>query len=156
MTSISGAPTMSSAGIGSGLDVNSIVTQLMAVDSLPLKAMQASADRMQTQLSAFGQMQSLVSSLQDATTPLLTASNYSLMSATSSDSSSVSVTTATGAAPGNYSISVNALAASQTVVSTSGQFVAPTDVVGTGTLSISLGAWNAGQTAFTPDRKSVV
>ena len=44
----------------------------------------------------------------------------------------------------------HALAASQTLVSASGQFAATTDIVGTGTLTISLGSWNAGQTAFTP------
>lgn len=141
---------MSSPGIGSGLDVNGIVTQLMAVESLPMKALQAKADSMQTKLSAFGQMLSLVSSLQDATTPLLTASNYALTTATSADSTSVGVTSTSGAVPGNYAVSVSALAASQTLVSAGGQFTATTDVVGTGTLTISLGSWNAGQTAFTP------
>ncbi|CAM3988354.1 flagellar filament capping protein FliD [Roseateles saccharophilus] len=150
MTSISGTSTMSSPGIGSGLDVNSIITQLMAVENLPMKALQTKAQGMQTQLSAFGQMQSLVSSLQDATTPLLTASNYSLTSATTSDASSVGVTSSASAVPGNYAVSVSALAAPQTLVSASGQFSAATDVVGTGTLTINLGSWNAGQTAFTP------
>lgn len=150
MTSISGSPTMSSPGIGSGLDVNNIITQLMAVEQQPMKALQTKAAGMQTQLSAFGQMQSLVSSLQDATTPLLTASNYALTTATSSDASSIGVTSTSNAVPGNYAVAVSALAASQTLVSASGQFAANTDVVGTGTLTISLGSWNSGQTAFTP------
>lgn len=150
MTSITGTSTMSSPGIGSGLDVSSIVTQLMAVESQPLKLMQIAAQKMQTQLSAYGKMQSLVSALQDATTPLLTSTNYSLTTAASSDVSSVGVATTTGAVAGNYAVSVSALAASQTLVSASGQFTATTDIVGTGTLTISLGSWNAGQTAFTP------
>jgi len=150
MTSISGSPTMSSPGIGSGLDVNSIITQLMAVENQPMKALQTKAQGMQTQLSAFGQMQSLVASLQDATTPLMTASNYALTSATSSDSTSIGVTSTASAVAGNYAVSVSALATSQTLVSATGQFSTSADVVGTGTLTISLGSWNTGQTAFTP------
>ena len=58
--------TISSAGIGSGLDVNSIISSLMAVESLPLTALQSKATTLQTDLSAFGQVQSLVSSLHDS------------------------------------------------------------------------------------------
>lgn len=150
MATISGTPTISSAGIGSGLDVNAIVSQLLAVDTKPLSVLQATASKLQTQLSAFGRLQSLVSALQDATKPLLTSTNYSLTTAASSDVTAVGVTSTSSAVPGNYSVSVSALAASQTLVSASGQFTAATDVVGTGTLTISLGSYNAGQTTFTP------
>jgi flagellar hook-associated protein 2 len=47
--------TISSAGIGSGLDVNSIVTQLMAVERQPLPRLQTPAATMKTELSAFAQ-----------------------------------------------------------------------------------------------------
>jgi flagellar hook-associated protein 2 len=46
--------TISSAGIGSGLDVNNIVTQLMAVERKPLERLQTTATTLQTQLSRFG------------------------------------------------------------------------------------------------------
>ena len=82
------AGSISSAGIGSGLDVSNIITKLMAVEQLPLTKLQNKATGMQTQLSAFGQMQSLVSSFQDATAPLFKADNYSLTSATSNVMSS--------------------------------------------------------------------
>ena len=81
--------TISSAGIGSGLDVNSIITSLMNVEKLPLTKLQTTGTVMQTKLSAFGQIQSLVSSLNDAVAPLSKASSYALLNASSSDATSV-------------------------------------------------------------------
>ena len=114
--------TISSAGIGSGLDVNSIVTQLMAVERQPLTALQTKATTLQTQLSAFGQLQSLVSSLQDAAKPLFSADSFALTTASSSDPTSVSAGTTTNAVPGIYSVSVSSLSATQSVVSAAGVF----------------------------------
>jgi flagellar hook-associated protein 2 len=142
--------TISSAGIGSGLDVNSIVTQLMAVERQPLTDLQATAATYQTQLSAFGQMQSLVSSLQDAAAPLFNADSFALSNAGSGDPSSVTATTTTKAVPGIYSVSVSSLSATQSIVSAAGVYSDANAVVGTGSLTVRLGTWNAGQTAFTP------
>jgi flagellar hook-associated protein 2 len=146
----SATPTISSAGIGSGLDVNSIVTQLMNVEKLPLQTLQSAASKMQTQLSAFGQVQSLVSALHDAMTPLLAASSYNLTNSTSSDPSSVGVGSSATANPGSYSVSVSSLAASQVAVSASGQFANTSATVGSGSLTLRLGTWNAGNTSFSP------
>jgi len=87
MTTATGS--ISSAGIGSGLDVSSIVSSLMAVETQPLTKLQTVASTMQTKLSAFGQMQSFVSSFRDAAAQLQTASNYAVTTATSSDTTSV-------------------------------------------------------------------
>ena len=87
MTTATG--TITSAGIGSGLDVNSIVTQLMAVEKQPLTKLQATSATLQTELSAFGQMKSAISALHDAATPLYLASTFNQSSAGSSDPSSV-------------------------------------------------------------------
>ncbi|MES2229620.1 MAG: flagellar filament capping protein FliD [Pseudomonadota bacterium] len=142
--------SISSAGIGSGLDVNSIITSLMAVEKQPLTKLQTVASTMQTKLSAFGQMQSFVSSFRDAAAQLQTASNYAITTATSSDTTAVGATSTTTAIPGSYAVSVTALASTQSTVSASGQFTAGTDAVGTGSITISLGTWSAGQAGFTP------
>ena len=142
--------TISSAGIGSGLDVNAIVNSLMAVERQPLTRLQTTATTMQTKLSAFGQMQSLVSAFRDAMAPLYKADSYALTNASSSDPTSVSVGSTAKAVPGTYSVSVSALSSTQSTVSASGQFTSETDVVGTGSLTLTLGTWSAGQTAFTP------
>ena len=44
-------PAITSLGIGSGLDINSMVTQLVAVESRPLTLMQRAATSLQTPVS---------------------------------------------------------------------------------------------------------
>ena len=157
MTTISPTQgTISSAGIGSGLNVNSIISSLMAVESLPLTALQAKATNLQTDLSAFGQVQSLVSSVQDAAKTLFNPDSFKLTNTSSTDPTSVSAATTTGAVGGIYAVSVSALSAGQSLVSPTGQYADSTSVVGTGSLTIQLGSWNAGNTTFTPGSGTAV
>ena len=144
-----GTGTLSSAGIGSGLDVNGIITSIMGVEKQPLLHLQADASAMQTKLSAVGQMQSMVSSFRDALTPLTNAASFAVTSSASSDPTTVTASSTATAVPGAYSVSVSALASTQTTVSAAGQFSAGTDVVGTGSITLSLGTWGTGQTTFT-------
>jgi flagellar hook-associated protein 2 len=145
--------TISSAGIGSGLDVNSIVTQLMAVERQPLTKLQTTSATLQTQLSAFGQLKSGISALRDAAAPLYAAASFTQSTAGSSDPNSVSASTSASAIPGSYAVSVGTLSASQSVVSPGAQYTAATDVVGTGALTVRLGTWAAN--VFTPKAGSV-
>ena len=144
------ATSISSAGIGSGLDVNSIVSQLMSLETRPLLKLQTASTKMETQLSTFGQLRSAVSELRDTTTPLLLADSYSLTSSASSDPASVSAGSTSKAVPGSYAVTVTSLAAAQSIVSPTGQFTDSTSVVGTGTLTIQLGTWDATGVTFTP------
>ena len=151
------AGTISSAGIGSGLEVSNIISSLMSVEKLPLTKLQSVATTMQTKLSAFGQMQSLAASFRDAATNLKSAEAYKVTTATSSDTS-VSASSTTKAVTGSYAVAVNSLSSTQSTVGASGQFASSADVVGTGTITISLGTWSTGQTAFTakPGANAVV
>ncbi len=140
--------TISSAGIGSGLDVNSIVTKLMATEQQPLTNLQTAAATMQTQLSAFGQLQSAISALHDAAAPLFSADAFAQTTTSSSDSNSAIASATTKAVPGTYSVSVSTLSAGQSIVSATGnQFTDSTSPVGTGTLTIQLA--KAGSTPIT-------
>lgn len=140
--------TFTSLGIGSGLDLNNMVTQLVALERAPLKPMQAAATKLQTQVSAFGQMSSLLSTLQDSANKLTDPTLWTQATVSSSDATSVAVSGGSSAALGNFSVGVQALAANQTLVSGT-TFAAATDTVGAGTLTLTKGSWNAGQTAFT-------
>ena len=153
------AGTISSAGLGSGLDVAGIIDKLMQVERQPLAKIASKGTQLQTQLSAFGQIQSLVSSFKDSLTPLTTASNYTQMSASSSDRAAVEATASSEAVAGSYAISVSAVATGQTLVSPAGRFANSTDPVGEGRIKIRLGTWtttpdpdNPGQTlsSFAP------
>ena len=142
---------LSSPGIGSGLDVNGIVSQLVALERRPIENLQVKAVTLQTRLSGIGQLQGTLAGLQDAARKLATASTYEGMSVSSSESASVTASLSGGTTPsvGSYSVVVTSLAAGQTLVSAAGQFSASTQTVGSGTLTLSLGEWLPGD-VFAP------
>jgi flagellar hook-associated protein 2 len=141
--------TLSSAGIGSGLDVKSIVTQLMALERQPITALQTNTKKVESQLSAYGKLQSAMTTLRDAAKTLSDAQTWSRTSVASSNTAAVTATSDGSAPPGSYTVNVTNLAAAQTLV-TATTWAQPTDDVGPGTLTIELGRWGAGQTSFTP------
>ena len=65
---------ISSAGVGSGLDVKSIVTQLVAIEKQPLQQLQTKATSLQAQLSLYGKVKSQVAAMGDAAALLAGAS----------------------------------------------------------------------------------
>lgn len=141
MTSISSTGSISSAGIGSGLDVNTIVAKLMEVESLPLTLLQNKASSLNTQVSAIGQLSSLTSAMRDASRALTSPSLWSQTAVSSGDAGAVSASVASGAAAGTYGVSVQALASAQTVASSA--FASSTTAVGQGTIQIELGSWSS-------------
>jgi len=110
---------ISSPGVGSGLDVNSIVSQLVAIEKQPITTLQTKASTLQSQLSAYGTIKSQVSALQDAATTLATASNWAAQSATSSNTSAVTVTAGATATSTAFGLDVTRLAQAQTTASRS-------------------------------------
>jgi flagellar hook-associated protein 2 len=142
---------ITSLGIGSGVDINSMVNQLVALESRPLTQMQSAARALQTQISSYGQLQSLFGALQTAAGKLSGTSLWQQSKAASSDDSAVSVVggSGSGAAAGSYSVSVQNLAASQTVVS-AGAYASASEPVGAGTLTIDIGSWDLPPMNFVP------
>jgi flagellar hook-associated protein 2 len=140
--------TITSLGIGSGLDLNTIVEKLTALERRPLTEMQSTATQLKTQVSSYGKMQSLFSALQDASNALNTSSLWTGSVATSSNDSAVNATGGSNAASGTYSVQVDKLASAQTLAS-GAVFASSSALVGGGTLSIQLGAWDATQGVFT-------
>ena len=62
--------TISSLGVGSGIDASSIITQLMAIEKQPLTNLQSAGSKIQTQISEVGKIKSAVSTLNDAAAKL--------------------------------------------------------------------------------------
>lgn len=139
-------PAISSTGVGSGLDVNSIITPLMALERKPLQLLQTRASAIQTKISAFGALKGQLSAFADVATRLSDPANWNPLRADSSDAAAVSATAASGAVAGRYSLEVQQLAQSQSLAS--GPYAASTTVVGTGTLSLEVGTTVGG--VFTP------
>ena len=63
--------TISSPGVGTnGLDVKNIISQLVALEKKPLDTLKLQAATVNTKISAFGQIKSLVSDFSDAASKL--------------------------------------------------------------------------------------
>jgi flagellar hook-associated protein 2 len=108
---------ISSAGVGSGLNVQSIVSQLVAVEQQPVRLMQAKGSTLQTKMSAFSQIKSELAALQDAANALTSASVWNSKTLTSSNTSAVIGTASAEALATTFSISVGTLAKGQSVYS---------------------------------------
>ncbi len=131
--------TLSSLGVGSGLDAETIVTKLVAIEKQPEAAIVATNKDLSTQVSTWGKVQSTFSALQDAANALNKSTFWDATKGTSSDDSTVSVTTGASSSAGSYSISVQSLAASQYVASQA--YAASTTSVGQGSIKIELGTY---------------
>ena len=129
--SVSNTGGISSPGIGSGLNVNSIVSALMTVESQPINLLNQQEQSYQTKLSAYGSMTAALSSFQNSVASLTSQSTFQTLSATPSDTTVLTASAANTASTGNYSINVSTLAQAQTLVA-SGQ-TSTTAAIGTGT-----------------------
>jgi flagellar hook-associated protein 2 len=143
-------PAITSLGIGSGVDINAMVEQLVAIESRPLLQLRSAATSLNAQVSAYGTLSGLFSSLQSAANKLTGTAIWQQASASSSDSTVISVTGGSSTTAGNYAVSVQALAASQTTASLT-SLSASTDLVGSGSLTIELGQWASPGVNFTPN-----
>lgn len=131
--------TVSSLGVGSGLDAETIITKLMAVERQPLTAMKTREAGLQSKVSLFGKMQSLYADLQGAAKNLSSNTLWGQALASSSNAGAVSVTSSSTATAGSYSVAVQQLAAAQTVTSTA--LASASSTLSSGTLTIDLGSW---------------
>lgn len=138
-TSSSTGGTLTAAGVGSGLDVNGLVSQLVAAKKKPLQdQIDSQTSTAKTQISALGQVSSALAALQTALKGLSDGTAFQTRKAATSDASVFSVSSTTGAMNGSYNINVSQLATALKVQSAG---VASSDAkVGTGTLTIAVGS----------------
>ncbi len=135
------APTtglLTSLGVGSGIDVNSLVTQLVAAKKTPQQN-QITADQTtaNTQLSALGQVSAALSALQSAMAPLSDGSALGAQAVKTGDASVLGASSIGSPVNGSYQIVVTQLATS--LKASSGAFLNSSAAVGTGTLTIAIG-----------------
>lgn len=121
---------ISSAGIGSGLDVNSLVSQLMQLERQPLDSLSNKKSVANNQLSAFGTIQSALASFRDSLTNLKTNLDFAVFKATSSDATVLDATTDSTASTGPHSIVVSQLARADISLTNSVHFTTSTDAMG--------------------------
>jgi len=140
--------SITSLGVGSGLDAEGIISKLMSVEAQPLTLMQQQESDLKTKVSSYGKMQSLFSDFQDAAQALSSVTLWNQTTASSADATAVSASSADGAASGSYAVTVQKLATSQTV--TANALPTSTSTLNTGTLTIELGTYTGSpETGFT-------
>ena len=138
--------TISSLGVGSGIDASSIITQLMAIEKQPLTNLQSAGSKIQTQISEVGKIKSAVSTLNDAAAKLA-SSDFWKTTTGSSSSSAVSITTSSSASAASYSVQVSSLARAQTIAAPA--VASSTATLGAGTLTLQSAASGSTPVAVT-------
>lgn len=142
---------ISSPGIGSGLDINGIVSQLMALERRSVTVLDTKEAKYQAQLSAYGALKGALSTFQSAVATLATASKFTTVKASVADAT-IATVSATAAADGSYALEVQTLARAHKLKSTT--FAASSTSVGSGKLTISFGTYNADTFTVNPDKPS--
>ncbi|MEN5422556.1 flagellar filament capping protein FliD [Comamonas aquatica] len=108
---------ISSVGIGSGLDVERIITETVALEKEPIKTLEVKAETINSKISTYGQIKSSVDTLNSAARDLTLDSGFDAVKINSSNSSAVNATMTGLAAQGSYNVTVDKLAQSQTSAS---------------------------------------
>lgn len=137
---------ITSAGVGSGLDVASIVSQLVAAERAgPDQRISIATTRAKTTISAIGNFRSLIASLQTAAKGLLpgtggAASTLAKLSATSGDDKAFTASAGAKAVAGTYTVEVLSLATAGK--QSSGVYASAAAVLGNGDVTLSAGGRN--------------
>ncbi|KQR07605.1 MULTISPECIES: flagellar filament capping protein FliD [Xanthomonas] len=122
---------------GSGLDIPTVVSTLVSRQKDPEQArINKAGTAATTQLSAISQIKSSMTTLKSALDKVVSSADTNAYKATVPTDAGFTATTTSSAAPGNYSVEVVSLAASQKLAS--GAFTADA-TVGSGTLTIGYG-----------------
>jgi flagellar hook-associated protein 2 len=132
---------ISSPGLASGVPIQEIVAKLVALERAPLVPLQQTASGLQSKLSIYGTIKSMVSALGDAAKKLADPKAWDLVKGGSTAPDKVGITVAAGTAPTSMSVEVQSLAKAQSNASIAMPAGSP---AGAGTLSIQLGSWSTG------------
>ncbi|KZC16055.1 MULTISPECIES: flagellar filament capping protein FliD [unclassified Rhodanobacter] len=130
---------LTSLGVGSGLDVANLVSQLVAAKKAPQQnQITSQTNTANTQLSALGQVSAALSALQSAMAPLTDGSAFTARAVSSSDTTVLGASATGTPVNGSYNIVVTQLASA--LKASSGAFASSSAAVGTGTLTIAVGS----------------
>lgn len=108
---------ISSVGVGSGLDVENIVKQMVELEKRPIKKLEAKAEVIQSKISTYGEIKSLTDDLNAAARDLTLDRTWNTVKISSSNSTAVSATMTGAAQAASYNVEVVRLAQAQTSVS---------------------------------------
>ena len=125
-------------GVGSGIDIDSIVSALVSAQKAPKQSqIDTATSTATTKLSAIGSLKSALEKFQTTLADLTEEStSFAGLSASSSDEEALTATVGTGAASGTYVIKTTTIATSSKVAT---QYITSGTTFSSGTLSIKQG-----------------
>jgi len=146
--------TISSLGVGSGLDLGSIISGLVDAERAPTEnRLSFEEQKLTTELSAFGLLKSSLSSFQSSLSGLNSSTAFDAKKISLSDSDIFSTAVENFADTGSFSVEVNQLAKAHSLAtSAASAFTSVNDTIGTGTLTVQFGTTVTNPSyAFTAD-----
>ena len=133
---------LASPGIGSGLDINGIISKIMAVEGQSIVSLDKKEATQQTQLTAFGTLKGALSSFQGNLSALTNPAKFTAITATIADTTLVSASATSSATTGSHTIEIQSLAEAQKLKSAN--YTSTTTTIGSGTLTIQFGTYSGG------------
>lgn len=129
---------ITSAGVGSGLDIEGLVSKLVSAEGQPATLRLTRKEAvLQANLSALGNLKSALSTFQTSAEGLKDLSAFQARTATSSKEDLLTVSATNSAVASSYEVKIEKLAYAAKMHS--GDFTSDTEVVGAGSLAINLG-----------------
>ncbi|MDR7051546.1 flagellar hook-associated protein 2 [Duganella sp. 3397] len=141
---------IATTNIGSGLNLDDIISKLMVAESAPLKQFDKKSASYLGQVSAYGNLSSALGSFQSSLSSLTSINSFQTMSVAPGDSSIFTATANGTAKAGSYRVNISQIAQPQTLAS--GGFKSTTAAIGVGaktTINFSLGAVAGGTFGIT-------
>ena len=132
------AGSITSLGVGSGLDLEALVQNLVAAEARPIQLLESRKVDIDLKISGFGQIQGALSDFQTAVAALNTAEAFRGVSASSSDETVLTAGANPSAVTGSNVVEVTQLAQNNKFGTQS--FTNEDEVIGTGQLSFTVGA----------------
>jgi len=135
---MSSTGTITSGGVGSGIDVESLVQRLVAAEGQPKQQKLATDQaRLQAKISGYGSFRSALAQLQASVAALKDPAQFRMRSASVADPALFTASAVGTAAAGAYEIEVVRLATAAKLATA--PYAASTTTVGTGTLTVASG-----------------
>lgn len=144
----------SSLGIGSGLDIAGLVTQLVAAEGSPKTSrLNRQELNLQARLSGLGTFKGALSDFQTKLATLSQLSSYQSRSTSVSDNKAFTATATSQAEVGSFDVNISSLAQSHVIVTDeSTPYTSTSDTVGTGELTIRFGTGPVGSFVADPTK----
>jgi flagellar hook-associated protein 2 len=133
---------LSSLGIGSNLDIESMVTKLMSVEQAPLTRLAKQETSYQAKLTGFGTLKGAIAQFQTSVRALSDISKFQAVKSSVADTTIATVSSTAKAAPGTYALQVTQLANAQKLVAAGA--ASDTAQLGKGVITFSFGTMVGG------------